>query len=84
MPQFGNLPVETVTSGTGLLAKVELGSTLGKLVTIDATDAGSEEISPKNRTSPFRAPFPTATEILSLDISKPMKIKLSRFVVRLA
>ncbi|WP_221994663.1 MULTISPECIES: hypothetical protein [Rhizobium] len=54
------------------------------MFTIDATDAGSEEISPKNRTSPFRAPFPTATEILSLDISKPMKIKLSRFVVRLA
>ncbi|MFA1674602.1 hypothetical protein ACDY97_17955 [Rhizobium mongolense] len=51
-------------------------------MTIDATDAGSEEMSPKTRTSPLRAPFATATEIFSFDVSKPMKIMQSSFMVR--
>jgi hypothetical protein len=55
---------------------------LESLLTIDATDAGSDEMSPKNRTSPLRSPFATATEIFSLDVSKPMKITLFSFMVR--
>nr|MCA0806326.1 hypothetical protein [Rhizobium sp. T1473] len=51
-------------------------------MTIAATDAGSDEMSPKNRTSPLRSPSATATEIFSFDVSKPMKITLFSFMVR--
>nr|WP_200957333.1 hypothetical protein [Ensifer sp. Root127] len=55
---------------------------LESLLTIDATDVGSEEISPKNRTSPLRDPSAMATEIFNFDVSKPMKITLPSFMVR--
>ncbi|WP_245306799.1 MULTISPECIES: hypothetical protein [unclassified Rhizobium] len=51
-------------------------------MTIDATDGGSEEMAPKNRTSPLRSPSATATEIFSFDVSKPMKVTLFSFMVR--
>ncbi|RVO79292.1 hypothetical protein CN063_20030 [Sinorhizobium meliloti] len=40
------------------------------MLTIDATDAGSEEMSPKNRTSPLRLPSAIATEIFSFEVSQ--------------
>ncbi len=48
MPQFHELSVETVPRRSGLVAKVKRATAFGSLPIIAATEAGSEEMSPRN------------------------------------
>ncbi len=68
MPQFDNLIVKAVAGRACFVAKVKLGS--------------AEEMSPKNRTSPFHAQSAAATKIFSLGVFKPTKFTLPSFKIR--